>query len=300
MKIVIFGAGDYGCGYAKYLFRNKKNITILNFCDNNPLLSNKCMLGIPIYLPNEGLKCEFDRVEIAILSEDNRRSVYKQLLDLGVAEHKIVIVNPPPSNGVRLIWCRVSQREEFFKDFADFHLKQNILGNIAECGVYQGDTAKILNEFFGNKKLYLFDTFKGFNEKDIETERKLNNKYFNNSTCNEVGYLSDTTIDLVMSKMMYPENCIIKAGFVPDTFEGVDDTFCLVNLDMDLYAPMLAALRFFYHKMSQGGVILLHDYFFDPGLSGVQKAVDDFEVELGRYLPKMPLGDGYTLVVIKV
>ena len=51
--------------------------------------------------------------------------------------------------------------------------------------------------------------------------------------------------------------------------------------------------------MSQGGVILLHDYFV-PDLPGVKKAVDEFEIELGRYLHKMPLGDGCTLAVIKV
>jgi len=299
VKIVIFGAGAFGEGYAKYLHRNKKSVTILNFCDNNVCYSNKSRRGIPIYLPNEGLKCEFDRVEIAIQSEEGRRAVHKQLLDLGVAEHKIVIVYPPHNDGVDSIWYLTHSRNEFFKDFADFHLEQNISGNIAECGVYQGERAKILNECFSNKKLYLFDTFRGFDLRDIEADRKLNNKNFNNSIFNEIGFLSNTNIDLVMSKMLYPKNCIIKAGFVPDTFEGVDDTFCLVNLDMDLYAPMLAALRFFYNKMSQGGVILLHDYF-EPDLPGVKKAVDEFEFELGRYLPKMPLGDGCTLVVIKV
>ena len=248
MKIVIFGAGVFGDGYAKYLLRNKKNVTILNFIDNNIRYNNKFKRGIPIYLPEEGLKCEFDRIEIAIQSEEGRRVAYKQLLGLGVAEHKIVIIYPPHNDGVNWVWHLAYSRNEFFKDFANFHLEQNISGNIAECGVFQGETAKVLNECFSDKKLYLFDTFGGFDVRDIEADRKLNNKNFNSGLYNEVGFLSNTNIDLVMSKMMYPENCIIKVGFVPDTFEGVDDTFCLVNLDMDLYAPMLAALRFFTIK----------------------------------------------------
>ena len=51
-------------------------------------------------------------------------------------------------------------------------IKRNkVNGNVAELGVYKGDFAKRLNQLFPDKKLYLFDTFEGFDEKDI-TYRK--------------------------------------------------------------------------------------------------------------------------------
>jgi hypothetical protein len=297
MKIIIFGAGYFGDGYAKYLIRNKKNICILGFIDNNCSYNNKFKRGIPIYTPSEGLKLNFDRIEVAIQSEEGRKAVYKQLLDYGVNESKIVVISHPYNDGVNWVWHLAYSRQEFFKDFVEFAAEQDISGNVAECGVFQGETAKVLNECFSNKKLYLFDTFSGFDERDIKIDRKFNNKDFEGSTFNEVGFLSNTNISLVMNKMINPENIIIKSGWIPDTFENVNDTFCLVNLDMDLYAPMLAGLRFFWNKMSRGGVILLHDYFV-PDLPGVKKAVSEFESEIGK-LSKLPLGDGCTLVVIK-
>ena len=48
---------------------------------------------------------------------------------------------------------------------------KEIKGNVAELGVYKGDFAKRLNLLFPEKKLYLFDTFEGFNKLDIKVER---------------------------------------------------------------------------------------------------------------------------------
>ena len=66
----------------------------------------------------------------------------------------------------------------------------NINGNIAELGVYKGEFAKRLNQLFPDKKLYLFDTFEGFNAKDINTEKQ---KSFSNGEQD----FSDTSVDLV-------------------------------------------------------------------------------------------------------
>jgi len=48
---------------------------------------------------------------------------------------------------------------------------KNILGSVAELGVYRGDFAKNINKAFLDRELYLFDTFEGFDERDIETEQ---------------------------------------------------------------------------------------------------------------------------------
>lgn len=69
---------------------------------------------------------------------------------------------------------------------------------------------------------------------------------------------------------MLSRECYCKKRFFPESAEGIQDSFCFVNLDMDLYQPMLNGLRFFYDKMEKNGVILLHDYFHE-GLQGVKK-----------------------------
>ncbi len=73
---------------------------------------------------------------------------------------------------------------------------------------------------------------------------------------------------------------------------------CFVNLDMDLYTPILSGLRFFWNKMVPGGGIMIHDYFHSE-LPGVKKALHDFEAELGQTLAKTPIGDGCSIFIIK-
>ena len=49
--------------------------------------------------------------------------------------------------------------------------KKNLAGNVAELGVYKGKFARYLNQYFPDRLLYLFDTFEGFDNRDIEREK---------------------------------------------------------------------------------------------------------------------------------
>ena len=66
-----------------------------------------------------------------------------------------------------------------------------------------------------------------------------------------------------------------------------DINFSFVSLDVDLYQPTLCGLKFFYPRMSKGGVIMVHDYG-SPWL-GVALAVDEFSKE--NLLFPIPLAD---------
>jgi len=57
-------------------------------------------------------------------------------------------------------------------------------------------------------------------------------------------------------------------------------------------------MRFFWDKMVMNGVILLHDYFH-PDLPGVAQAVEAFEREKNCNIPKLPIGDGVSIALIK-
>ena len=144
----------------------------------------------------------------------------------------------------------------------------NINGNVAELGVYKGEFAKRLNQLFPDKKLYLFDTFEGFNAKDINTEKQ---KSFSSGEQD----FSDTSVELVLNKMKYPHNCIVKKGYFPESAIGVDDKFCFVSIDADLYEPILSGLQFFYPKLESKGYIFVHDFNNDL-YKGAKKAVIDF------------------------
>ena len=146
--------------------------------------------------------------------------------------------------------------------------RYHIEGAVAEAGVYQGAFAKEINRYFPDRKLYLFDTFKGFDKRDTDVDQK---EDFSSANAD----FSKTSVEAVLSIMEHPENCIIKKGWFPDTTEAVEDKFCFVSLDMDLYAPIKAGLEFFYPRLVHGGVIMVHD-FGNEDYKGVRKAVEEF------------------------
>jgi O-methyltransferase len=147
-------------------------------------------------------------------------------------------------------------------------IRQNeVRGNVAELGVYRGDFAVKINELFYDKKLYLFDTFTGFDTRDIEKER---GKF---SNVNQD--FSDTNIDYVRRRMKFPGQCIFKKGYFPETAIDIHDTFSFVSIDADLYEPILNGLNFFYEKLEKNGYIFVHD-FNNKEFEGAREAILDF------------------------
>ena len=127
--------------------------------------------------------------------------------------------------------------------------RRGILGAVAELGVFRGDFAKHINQAFPDRKLYLFDTFEGFNEKDKNTE------VINDFSSADQDF-SSTSVDLVLSKMKHPKNCIVKQGYFPESSKGLNETFAFVSIDVDLFEPTYAGLVYFYQKLSGGAQYL--------------------------------------------
>ena len=168
--------------------------------------------------------------------------------------------------------------------------RYNIQGNTAELGVFQGDFAKLINHFFPDRKLYLFDTFEGFDSRDKATE------IAENYSDPERQDFSQTSVELVLSKMEHRGNCIVRKGWFPETAEGVDDKFCFVRLDADLYQPIIAGLEFFYPKLVHGGIMMIHD-FNNTGYNGVRQAVKEFCDRNSIGYVCLPDGGGSVVIV---
>ena len=181
---------------------------------------------------------------------------------------------------------------------ADLINKYQLEGSVAEAGVYKGGFATKINFVFPDKKLYLYDTFTGFSDEDLihdvdsgflEKDSYADFDYFNHG---------DTAIiDKIKAELHKPENVFFRKGIFPDTIgqEECDEKFCFVRLDMDLYRPTLAGLKFFYPKMVSGGYIFIHDYDSIP----MQQAVADFEKEFGPVC-KVPICDKCeSLIIVK-
>lgn len=168
---------------------------------------------------------------------------------------------------------------------------KNLPGRVAELGVFKGDFAMKLNEAFPDRDLHLFDTFEGFDQRDVsvETERAIDtpDKTF-----------PGAEVEVVMGKMKTPEKVHLHKGFFPDTAVGMEDhQFAFVSLDVDLYQPTLEGLKFFYPRLVRGGYIFIHD-FHSFNFPGCGIAVREFIAE--NDVAYVPLSDqGGSVIIVK-
>lgn len=177
---------------------------------------------------------------------------------------------------------KYSDHNRFFNFwFQVERLKQNnIPGCFAELGVYKGDSASIIHLMDPLRSFHLFDTFEGFQKKDLEVESGKAASY-------TVHNFADTSIERVRQKLKSDKFIFHKGPFPETTNELDDERFALVSIDVDLYNPTKAGLEFFFPKLSPGGVIIVHDY--NPDWPGIMKAVDEFAQTIST--PIVPQND---------
>ena len=88
--------------------------------------------------------------------------------------------------------------------------------------------------------------------------------------------------------MSFPEKCIFKQGYFPETAEGIDENFVFVSIDMDLYQPTIEALNYFFFRLTSPGYIMIHD-FNCKRYKGINAAVIEFTKKPN--LTIVPIGD---------
>lgn len=254
-----------------YRLLQRKGSHVIAFGDNNESLWGEERVGLPIWPLGKVAEANPSEIYLSIVNREAVEETERKLLECGYKGKIITIARLKERFDIRLATCRL---------LADEIRRRQIPGALAELGVYQGDFASELNRMFPERTLYLFDTFSGFDGRDIEADR--------DGKRARPGDFSDTSVDLVLSKLEYPEQAVIKKGYFPDSLGDFTDTFALVSLDTDLYQPTYAGLGFFYPRLSPGGYIILDDYN-SPQFPGAGQAVRDFCDQNG--LSVVPLCD---------
>ena len=160
-------------------------------------------------------------------------------------------------------------------------------GAAAELGVYRGHFARGIHRLLPERKLYLFDSFAGFAPETGASDA------FQSAHAN-------TSVEKVLALMDRPEQVVVKAGYFPGSAQGLEETFCLVSLDVDFEQTTLDGLRYFWPRLAPGGYLMLHDWG-NPSLPGVAAALDRYQQEIGARLPGFPLCDvGGSLILAKI
>ena len=287
LKIIIFGAKAGAALIKQRLESEGLPFEIVAFADNDTNLQNKMLFSKPIIAPKNILSFEFDQIIIATQKITFIKSIIEQLTnEINIPLEKI---------NSKFIFSSITWEARLIalNNASQMITDKKTKGETAELGVFQGEFARQINKLFSNKKLYLFDTFEGFSVNDIKKDFEIGSS---EKIIDQKYNFSDTNEKFVLDRMEYPENCIMKKGYFPETTKGLEEKFAFVSLDADLYQPMLEGLKYFYPRLEEGGYIFIHDYFSED-FSGVKKAVEEYQkIEKIHYIP---LGDNCSIAIAK-
>jgi O-methyltransferase len=172
-------------------------------------------------------------------------SVRKQVR-LKQAQQRPIVEAARRDHAVLLLASEVTQLIDMVQSVA------KVPGDIAEVGVFDGGSAKLIAQIKGDKALHLFDTFTGLPDPSTADE-----SFFRR------GQLAPhRNAEQMRAAFSGFDGVHIYPGLFPqETGQHVEHCrFSFVHLDVDLYRSTLDALEFFYPRMNRGGVFVSHDY----------------------------------------
>lgn len=154
--------------------------------------------------------------------------------------------------------------------YAQLALAIDVPGDVAECGVYRGDTAAGMIRFLQTRRLakvvHLFDCFEGLPPVRIALER------------------DDANLELLRpgtfraSRQEVEERLtgltqhVLHAGLFADVFPTFTSPLCFIHADADLYVSTAEVIDLADRCVMPGGRIVFDDYD-DPAFPGVTMAV---------------------------
>ena len=167
-------------------------------------------------------------------------------------------------------------------------LDNEIDGDFVECGVWRGGNAIAAAEIFklykSDKKVWLFDTFKGMSpptDDDVGILDKKPAKYKYNSLKNETHnkwcYASLEDVRKNFASRNLTSNVFFIQGDVSQTLNGIAteqlDKISVLRLDTDWYESTKKEIEVLYPKLTFGGCLIIDDY---GHWSGSKKAIDEY------------------------
>ena len=230
-----------------------------------------------------------------MMSEEFR---FKLLVRLGS-----LIYKQYPFKWAQLDWLEDKSFRRYLAKFSEEHslnkdrrwmvrqlirLIESIPGDTAECGAFEGAGSYLICQANAasthiKRVHHIFDSFEG-----LSAPSKIDGAYWHQ------GDMSRGE-DIVRNNLAEFSAYELHKGWIPDSFSSIGDKkFAFVHIDVDLYQPTLDSMRFFYERMSPGGIILCDDYGFST-CPGATKAVDEYLSDKPEKMVALPDGGGFLI-----
>lgn len=193
----------------------------------------------------------------------------------GPIDNRAFLVDRPWNISTNMVRCAVLELCS-----GEIH-RAGVPGDIAEVGVGEGGTASLLNHHFPDRRLLLFDTFTGFDARDLERNHALG--------LGGAPYpLAPMSGEAVLGRLPRPDRAELHPGWFPESAAGLEDRrFALVHIDVGLYQPTYTALGWFSGRVNRRGYILVADYAHRLTV-GVGRAVRQHAEETGASYVVLP------------
>lgn len=168
-------------------------------------------------------------------------------------------------------------------------------GDFVECGVSYGFLSSAVMEYLDwdrlGKTFYLLDTFTGIDPRFV-TEHEREAGALEKSRLNVRNGMYASGVDSVRANFAQWHNQRIIVGAVPETLDQVDaSAVAYLHIDMNCAPPEVAALRYFWPRLTPGAFVLLDDYA-NRGRDEQRVAMDKVASELGVQICALPTGQG--------
>ena len=185
-------------------------------------------------------------------------------------------------------WARTRDLTRFLAREKLFKKILNTPGAIFECGTHWGGgvsswlhLSEIYEPVAFTRRIFAFDTFKGFpsvKAEDISKEYQSKSGDFNlGDSANDV----KTTLQAIEDtrKITNVNRLTIVEGDVSETVKTTLESdhsisIALLYLDLDLYEPTMAAIKYCLPRMPKGAIVVLDEYA-DTTWPGETKALMD-------------------------